>query len=229
MTTGERIRKDKETTPLGRRVRAARKQAGFTQKGLADLVGISQTAVYKLEGGKSKSSRCTVAIALQCGVDPVWLDNGKGEMSPVPVTPASTEDGQSHRVPLFARLPLVSWEEASRICQTAAAALHPQEVEAWIPVAPRSSERAFALRVPDDSMNPEFLEGEILIVDPTLPGKHNQYLIARMDNDALPTFKQLIVVGKRTYLKPLNVRYPLIDVSASLQVCGVVVGKYREY
>ena len=97
------------------------------------------------------------------------------------------------------------------------------------PVAPRSSEKTFALRVPDDSMEPEFHEGEIIIVDPTLTGKHNLFLIARMEGDSLATFKQLIIVGNRTYLKPLNSRYPLIEVQGDLRICGVVVGKYKEY
>ncbi|WP_130470163.1 LexA family protein [Candidatus Magnetaquicoccus inordinatus] len=222
---------------LSERIQTARKQAKLTQKELADRVGISQTAVHKLECGRSKSSRRTVAIALTCGVDPIWLDTGRGEMSLIGATPGmnqaefakAAEDGEIYRAPLFARLPLISWDDASRSCEEAADSFHPKAVEAWIPVAPRSSEKTFALRVPDDSMEPEFHEGEIIIVDPTMPGKHNQFLIARMEGDSLATFKQLIVVGNRTYLKPLNSRYPLIEIHETLRVCGVVVGKYKEY
>ncbi|MEO5340529.1 MAG: helix-turn-helix domain-containing protein [Magnetococcus sp. MYC-9] len=222
---------------LSERIQTARKQAKLTQKELADRVNISQTAVHKLECGRSKSSRRTVAIALACGVDPIWLDTGRGEMSLIGATPGmnhaeftkAAEDGEIYRAPIFARLPLISWEDASRSCEEPADSFHPTTVEAWIPVAPRSSDRTYALRVPDDSMEPEFHEGEIIIVDPMLPGKHNQFLVARMEGDSLATFKQLIVVGNRTYLKPLNSRYPLIDIQGAIRVCGVVVGKYKEY
>ncbi len=221
---------------LSERVKTARKQADLTQKELADRVGVSQTAIHKLESGRSVSSRRTVSIALTCGVDPIWLDTGRGEMSLIGSTPGMTQaelakaatDGEIHRAPLFARLPLISWEDASQSCEEPAESFHPK-AEAWIPVAPRSSDRTFALRVPDDSMKPEFQEGEVIIVDPTLPGKHNQFLIARMEGDSMATFKQLIVSGNRTYLKPLNSRYPLIDVQGEMRVCGVVVGKYKEY
>ena len=221
---------------LSERIQTARKQAKLTQKELADRVGISQTAVHKLECGRSKSSRRTVAIALTCGVDPIWLDTGRGEMSLMGATPGMTqvelakaaEDGELYRAPIFARLPLISWEDASKGCEESPDSFHPK-AEAWIPVAPRSSDRSFALRVPDDSMEPEFQEGEIIIVDPTLPGKHNQFLVARMEGDSMATFKQLSVSGNRTYLKPMNSRYPLIDVQGSVRVCGVVVGKYKEY
>ncbi|MBF0339742.1 MAG: helix-turn-helix transcriptional regulator [Magnetococcales bacterium] len=70
-----------KTETLSDRVQAARKFAGLTQKQLADRVEISQTAVHKLECGRSRSSRRTVSIALTCGVDPIWLDTGRGEMS----------------------------------------------------------------------------------------------------------------------------------------------------
>ena len=218
------------------RIQIARKQAKLTQKELADRVGISQTAVHKLECGRSKSSRRAVTIALTCGVDPIWLDTGRGDMSLIGSTPGMTqaeltkaaEDGEIHRAPLFARLPLISWEDASRSCEEPAESFHPK-AEAWIPVAPKSSDRTFALCVPDDSMKPEFQEGEIIIVDPMLPGKHNQFLVARMEGDTTATFKQLMVTGNKTYLKPLNSRYPLIDVQGAIRVCGVVVGKYKEY
>ena len=224
---------------LSERIQMARKQAKLTQKELADRVGISQTAVHKLECGRSRSSRRTVSIALTCGVDPIWLDTGLGEMSLVGAIPGmdqnalakAAEEGEIYRAPIFARLPLISWEEANQYCsdRETTESFHPREVEFWIPVAPRSSDRSFALRVPDDSMQPEFQEGEIIIVDPTLQGKHNQFLVARMEDDDAATFKQLIIVGNRQYLKPLNSRYPLIDVHGTLHTCGVVVSKYKEY
>ncbi|MBF0460917.1 MAG: LexA family transcriptional regulator [Magnetococcales bacterium] len=221
----------------GERIQMARKQAKLTQKELADRVSVSQTAIHKLECGRSRSSRRTVSIALTCGVDPIWLETGRGEMSLIGATPGMTqaelataaENGDAHRAPLFARLPLISWEDASRSCEEPNESFHPGSVEAWLPIAPRSSDRAFALHVPDDSMEPEFREGEIIIIDPTRAGKHNQFVIVRLEGDATVIFKQLLVVGNRTYLKPLNARYPLIDVQGAMQFCGVVVGKFKEY
>ncbi|MEO5351272.1 MAG: XRE family transcriptional regulator [Magnetococcus sp. YQC-3] len=221
---------------LSERIKMARKQAGLTQKELAIRVEVSQTAVHKLESGRSKASRHTVAIALTCGVDPIWLDTGRGEMSLIGSTPGMSQaelaeaagKGELHRAQLFARLPLISWEDASQSCEEPIESFHPTAL-AWLPIAPKTSDRTFALRVPDDSMEPEFQEGEMILIDPTLPGKHNQFVIARMEGDSLATFKQLTLVGSRTYLKPLNPRYPLIDVQGGIRVCGVVVGKFKDY
>lgn len=218
------------------RIVTARKQAKLTQKELADRVGISQTAVHKLECGRSKSSRCSVSIALTCGVDPIWLETGRGEMSLVGARPGMTaeemskaaEEGDFHRAPIFARLPLISWEDASRLCVDPIESFHPT-AEAWLPIAPKGSEHTFALRVPDDSMTPEFREGEFVLVDPMLPGKHNQFVVACSEGDTSATFKQLIITGNKTYLKPLNTRYPLVAVQGGVKVCGVVVAKYKDY
>ncbi|MBF0453713.1 MAG: LexA family transcriptional regulator [Magnetococcales bacterium] len=221
---------------LSDRIQLARKNAGLTQKGLADKVGISQTAVHKLECGRSRSSRRTVTIALTCGVDPIWLDTGRGDM----LLPGSggggmggysvEDEGQPYRpFPLIARVPLIPWTLVDTLCGSEDFEQIESEATSWIPVAPRTSEQCFALTVPDDSMEPEFSEGEILIVDPTAEGSHNRFLVARLEGDSRPTFKQLIVLGNRRYLKPLNARYPLMEVEGKLEVCGVVVCKYKDY
>ncbi|MBF0420232.1 MAG: helix-turn-helix domain-containing protein [Magnetococcales bacterium] len=212
---------------FGERIKQARKHAGLTQKELADKTGISQTAVHKLECGRSASSRRSVSIALTCGVDPIWLDTGLGEMA-LPGASAYGEDGKVARTyPLLARIPLISWDELAKYCGESEENFKP-EAKSWIPVAPKASERSFALKVPDDSMEPEFCEGEIIIIDPMMVGSHNQFLVAR-EGANRPTFKRFIDHGGQKYLKPMNNRYPMIEVKGELKVCGVVVCKYKEY
>ncbi|HAT49107.1 MAG TPA: hypothetical protein DCS88_02080 [Alphaproteobacteria bacterium] len=222
------------TSTLSERIKLARKHAGITQKELALKVGISQTAIHKLEGGGSRSSRKTIAIALTCGVDPIWLDTGRGDMalsgtsSFLGDTGGSGDGGTAQRTyPMIARVPLISWEDLTRFCGQIQENFSP-EVISWIPVAPKASDRCFALKVPDDSMEPEFFEGEIIVIDPVMTVGHNQFLVSREGTNR-PTFKQLILHGDKKYLKPLNSRYPLIEVKGELEICGVAVCKYKEF
>ncbi|HIJ83478.1 MAG: phage repressor protein, Serine peptidase, MEROPS family S24 [Magnetococcales bacterium] len=213
---------------LAERIKQARKYAGLTQKELADKVGLSQTAVHKIECGRSASSRRTVSIALTCGVDPVWLDTGRGDMALPGGALNVGEDGVATRTyPLLARVPLITWDELAKYCGESVENFKP-ESRSWIPVAPKASEHTFALKVPDDSMVPEFQEGEIIVIDPMVKSSHNQFLVAREGTNR-PTFKRLIDHGNIQYLKPLNDRYPMIEVKGGIHVCGVVVCKYKEY
>ncbi|MBU2774298.1 helix-turn-helix transcriptional regulator [Acidithiobacillus ferrooxidans] len=61
------------------RVKYARERLGLSQEALAQLLGISQPGVYRMERS-SKSSRNLLALASILGVRPEWLQNGTGEM-----------------------------------------------------------------------------------------------------------------------------------------------------
>lgn len=86
----------------------------------------------------------------------------------------------------------------------------------------------YALRVTDDSMAPEFWEGCIIIVEPRLSAHHGTYAVVDYDNDT--TFRQYVEEGGRRYLKPLNEKYAVIEITGPFRVRGVVIqraGKRR--
>ena len=66
----------------------------------------------------------------------------------------------------------------------------------------------FALRIVGDSMEPDFQEGMILIVEPELEPNPGDFVIAKNASEET-TFKQLVKDGSDWYLKPLNDRYPI--------------------
>lgn len=79
----------------------------------------------------------------------------------------------------------------------------------------------YALRVIGDSMEPEFIDGHILIVDPAMPPQHGAYVI--VDYRGETTFRQFIVENGRKYLKALNNAYPSVELVEKYSVRGVVV------
>lgn len=62
------------------RLKAARKHAQLNQAELAKASGLTQTSISDLERGKSKGTAFVAQLALACGVDSMWLAEGKGEM-----------------------------------------------------------------------------------------------------------------------------------------------------
>ncbi|MGI9334876.1 MAG: LexA family protein [Gammaproteobacteria bacterium] len=89
----------------------------------------------------------------------------------------------------------------------------------------------FALRVTDDSMEPEFANGCIIIVDPTGHARDGAYVLAEIGGEYL--FRTLRIDEDGQRLEPLNPDYDATPLSEGLAaVRGVIVqraGARRRY
>ncbi len=88
----------------------------------------------------------------------------------------------------------------------------------------------FALRTIDDSMEPEFATGCIIIIDPGHVARDGSYVFA-VDNKHEYIFRQLRIIDDRYYLVPLNDLYETIEIKWE-QIEGVITqraGKKRTY
>ncbi len=81
----------------------------------------------------------------------------------------------------------------------------------------------FALQVLGDSMAPEFEDGVVIIVEPAGIVESGCYVVAQHDDEYL--FRQLIIENQRWYLKPLNARYPTVEITGLEQIRGRVIQK----
>ena len=62
---------------IGFRLRAARRDKGFTQDQLAREAGTNQAVIQKIENGKSLRPRQIMRIAEVLDVNPAWLQFGE--------------------------------------------------------------------------------------------------------------------------------------------------------
>ena len=94
----------------------------------------------------------------------------------------------------------------------------------------------FALRVLGDSMEPEFPDGAIIIIDPSGVVENGCYVLAEIGEtdieksqpdkkrpEAGYIFRQLAIIDGRYHLKPLNAGYATMEVSNRNAVKGVIV------
>jgi SOS-response transcriptional repressor LexA len=88
-----------------------------------------------------------------------------------------------------------------------------------------SEGEAFALMVLGDSMEPEFVEGDIIIIEPEGLAADGSYVLAQMDGDWI--FRQLIRHGDRWRLHALNPAYPPADIEDLSPVKGVIIQKSK--
>jgi len=83
-----------------------------------------------------------------------------------------------------------------------------------------SESEPYALRVLGDSMQPEFIEGVIIIIDPAGAMRDGSYVTA-MHNDEL-VFRQLRIHDDKYFLQPLNDLYDTVEISGLDAVTGVI-------
>lgn len=79
----------------------------------------------------------------------------------------------------------------------------------------------FALRVLGDSMEPEFREGHIIIVEPAGVLESGCYVVAHHNDEYI--FRQLVIEDRRWLLKPLNDGYPTLEIEGLSAIKGRVV------
>lgn len=84
-----------------------------------------------------------------------------------------------------------------------------------------SASEPFALKVMGDSMEPEFRDGHIIIIDPGMPVVDGMYVI--IDYEGETTFRQFVVRQGKKFLKALNDSYPKQELTGAYLVRGVVI------
>ena len=199
---------------LAQRLKQTREQARISQRELARRSGLSQQLISKLENGLVESTTEVFRLAETLGVNARWLATGQGKEKDV-------EDGAEEGPAVTGFAPLISWVAAG-MWQDVADPYPPGAGEEMVPVTCRVGPLAFALRVQGDSMEPVFPDGCVIIVDPSAEPRQGSYVVVRLDEAEQATFKQLVIDGGARYLKPLNPRYPLMEIRQSASLCGVV-------
>ena len=88
-----------------------------------------------------------------------------------------------------------------------------------------SGAESFALLVLGDSMAPEFVEGEVIVVEPEGLAADGSFVVAQVDGEW--TFRQLVAAGGGWKLRALNPAYPETPLADLAPVRGVVIQKSR--
>ena len=79
----------------------------------------------------------------------------------------------------------------------------------------------FALRVIGDTMAPEFMDGCIIIIDPSGVVKDGSYVLARQSDEYI--FRQLVFGDGMYYLRTLEAGHDDIEIPDLVLVEGVII------
>ncbi|WP_437609691.1 LexA family protein [Erwinia sp. V71] len=204
---------------LATRVKSRRLELGLSQEKAAEAAGIKQQTWQAIEDGTTMKPRNIVGIAKALKTDPAWLVDG-GPMMPV-------ADVNTRRVPL------ISYVQAGNLA-------HGKPVESmedvyeYILTDAHLSESAFALKLKGDSMEPEFKDGDVIIVDPEIEPNPGEFVVAA-NGDFDATFKKYrpLMSGSDEpvafELLPLNSDYPVLTCrDGKVKIIGTMI-EHRIY
>lgn len=182
---------------LGIRLKQLRKDRKLTQQQLADKVGVSKTSIIyweKDENIPKHDSLVALAGSLGCSIQ--YLLNGS-EKDKINKECQNVKEIKTHMAPVL------SWVQAGTF--TNVQAVDMSQVQEWLPL-PEECTNCFYLKVQGISNQPDFLEGDYILVDPDVYYNDMQsgdMVVVRRFEDA--TFKKLVIETDNTkYLQALN-------------------------
>lgn len=120
-------------------------------------------------------------------------------------------------------IPLINWVQAGKPTD-----IQPNCIDEHVAVPKDIPDECFALVVQGNSMEPNFLSGDILIVDPTIQPTTGHFVIAVTDGYEKATFKKFrerFDENGQMYfeLVPLNIDYPIFTSKQfPIHIIGVV-------
>jgi SOS-response transcriptional repressor LexA len=198
-------------------IRQGRLRLGLSQQQFADAVGVSRGAVqqWERENGTAPKRRTQPKVAKLLGISVGELVDGSNVSSPSPdirgtvSLVSEVEAGEYTKIDNFRR-----GKGLEKVLVNVEVHRH-----------------TFALRVRGDSMEGDshdsFPEGSILIVEPDMEAIDGDYVIAK-NAAGETTFKQLVKVSGKSYLKSLNPGYPT-EPLGSAHIIGVVRESYKRF
>jgi SOS-response transcriptional repressor LexA len=199
------------------------------QKDVAEHFGISSQAISQWEGGRTRpDSQRLASLARLFDVRLEWLLDEKGPTTYEGSLPVA-EVRHTTRVPVIDRVQAGDWTEVEDPFVLGAA-------DEFLQTDLEASSGTFALVIEGRSMEPDFLPGDKVIIDPMVPPRPGDLVVAKRDNDQEATFKRYRLRSQDEQgrdvieLKPMNPDWPtlIIDRNNPGHIVGTMV-EHRRY
>ena len=204
---------------LGKRVKALRKAKGWSQEELAAKTSMSRGRIGQLETNPLAEVKGAnlVSLAAALGFSTEKLLS-KEEL--LLIAGVKTK-------PLTRKIPILSWASLISISKGEKLML---ESDRWIGCPDDIGENSFALEVENDLMTSNsgrsYPIGSFVFVDQDKPVKSGDRVIAVYLKTMDSVFREYVIEGSVSYLKPLNTQYQTKECDEHTQIIGVVVGSY---
>lgn len=215
---------------IGKRILEARKAKGLTLKALGELAGdLKQTRLTNWEQGTRTPGPEEIKLLAQAlEVSPAFLMCLSDEKL------SKKAKQYSHLIPLL---------DAKQACDSQSFIEKLREqgetdnsvlISVSAELAPELSHNAFALKMTDQSMTPDILEGDVLVIEPSESLRPGDFVVVKMIGKSeviVCQYKKLSYTSPEFELQTLNDHWPNIKVTEDLniEIIGSVIQNIRLY
>ena len=208
---------------IAERLRAKMTELGLNESELGRRADVPQPTINRILSGESASPRRPTVekISRVLRVSPNWLMFGGTEDTKIfdANVEIALQPSRSFSYPEISWVQAGAASEAMEMSNVEACPKHVSDV--W------AGENGFWLKVVGPSMTSpvgaSFPEGFLILVAPEFEPRSGQFVVAKLVDSNVATFKQFIRDSGEFYLKPLNPSFPTIPMDDAWVVVGTVV------
>ena len=217
---------------FGERLEAAMTHVGWGPSDLCARSGVAMatiSAITKRGSDRTNYKESLVKAFPMAKVSHRWLRDGTGSMTdaPEPESNVAPAPMGANRVPVITSIQAGMWAEIVDSFQ-------PGDAGDWLLTDIDLSDSAFALDIRGNSMEPEFKDGDRVIIDPEIAPQPGDFVAAK-NGEQEATFKKYRPRGMDAHgniifeLVPLNDDYPTLRSDVQhIKIVGTMV-EHRKY
>ncbi len=190
----------------------------ITEAELARRTGTPQPTLHRILSGSTRSPRgeslsrlanfFSITISQLIGDDPLPNERIPGTHNPNVRSWAS--------VPMISLEDVLAWPSIKETMQET-------NWSSWTTTDVDITADTYAISVRNETLNPRFPQGTVLIVDPTVRAEDRDYVVVQTQGQRIATVKQLLLDGQDMYLKPLNPEFQTTMLGGEHTILGVVL------
>ena len=218
---------------VGENIKAIRKAKDISQEKLEELTGIARTNISAYENGKSRPSLETlkkfakgleVSLGYLLGESAYEFGKQFYEKNVENRTQKSKNDDTLIQIPL-SKVPLIVGSVTAGAFNVDISSWDGE----WVYVD-HATKNMLEWKIKGRSMEPDYLDGDIVIIDKSMPWKDGNDVIARRNGDEVTIKRVTVLPENRIELRPLNPKYPtlMFTEGEEIELVGVVVKLVRD-
>lgn len=205
---------------LAKNLKSLMQRMHLNESELARLACINQPVVNRLLHGVTTNPNVdtlrpiarilNVTIGQLLGDEALFLPDNS-DMSDQPILASN-----------LIEVPIINWEAAAQ-WQSIPPKQKKEQFKKFIRLDASLSDDAYALLIEDSTMEPTFMKGTCVVIEPDLEPVDRDYVVVRVKDQKKAVFRQILFSGSEAFLKSLNPDFDVLQTSKNCKVVGVAV------